>query len=192
MSLVGQEQCPITADELWQMPEAPGKRFELADGELVELPGAGGLHNLIVGVVYGLLRSFVLQGRLGPVFSDGAGYLLRRDPDLLRIPDISFVSWDRLPGGRVPEGYMPAAPDLAVEVVSPNDRAADVHDKVREYLDAGCRMVLVLWPGSRSATVHEQGGLVRDLGPEAELNGGGVLPGFRVRVGELFEVQESR
>lgn len=190
----------LSAEELWEMPELPGKRFELADGELVEMPGTGGLHNLIVGLVYELIRPFVLGRRLGQVFTDGTSYLLRRGPDRLRIPDVSFVSWDHLPEDGVPEGYIPVAPDLAVKVVSPNDRADDVHDKVdqrketlvREYLEAGARMVLVLWPKRRTVTVYEPGVAAHELGPDDDLDGGDVLPGFRVRVDELFNVERAR
>jgi Uma2 family endonuclease len=100
------------------------------------------------------------------------GYVLRRDPDTLRIPDASFVSWDRVPEGGVPDGYWPGAPDLAVEIVSPNGRADDVHDKVREYLEAGTKAVRVLWPKHRSVTAYARpDATVQDLGPEDELNG---------------------
>ena len=182
----------VTADELWEMPEVPGKILELVDGEVVELPGAGVLHNLIVNRAGELLRPFVRERDLGLVLTDGTGCVLRRSPDRVIVPDVFFISWERLPGARAPEGYCPVPPDLAVEVVSPNDRAADVRDKVREYLEAGTRMVLVLWPGSRSATLHRPGADPRELGPGDELDCGDVLPGFRVRVADLFDVQTSR
>lgn len=121
------------------------------------------------------------------VSGDGTGYVLSRDPDTLRIPDVSFVSAARLPGDEVPETFWPLAPDLAVEIVSPHDRAEDVHSKVREYLDAGTRMVWVLWPKRRSVTVYGVGGDSRELGPEDALDGDDVLPGLRVRVAELLE-----
>ncbi len=182
----------VTAEELWEMPEKPGVRYELVEGALVEAPGAGALHNLIVGLLYKLIDTFVTERDLGLAFSDNTSYILRRHPDLLRIPDVSFVSWERIPEEGVPEGYWPFAPDLAVEVVSPNDRAEDVRDKVREYLAAGTRLVWVLWPKHQSVTVHSPGGASRDLGPEAELDGGDVLPGFRAPVAELFAVRRRR
>ncbi|MDP9374478.1 MAG: Uma2 family endonuclease [Chloroflexota bacterium] len=182
----------VTAEELWAMPEKPGVRYELVEGELVEVPTAGALHNLIVGLVYKLIDAFVLQRDLGLTFSDGTGYVLHHGPDLLRIPDVSFVSWGRVPEEGVPEGFWPVAPDSAVEVVSPNDRADEVHDKVREYLAAGTRLVWVLWPKRRSVTAHAPDGVARELGPDDELDGGDVLPGFRVRVAALFEVRRRR
>lgn len=153
---------------------------------MVEVPGAGMLHGLIAALVYDLLRAFVRERDLGLVLPDGVGYLLDRRPDLLRIPDVSFVSWQRIPEEGASEGFWPFAPDLAVEVVSPNDRAEDVRDKVREYLAAGARLVWVLWPKHRSVTLYAAGGATRDLRPDAELDGGDALPGFRVPVAALF------
>ncbi len=178
----------LTAEDLWEMPEVPGKRFELVNGELVEMPGTGGVHGLLVGVVYSLLRTFVRERNLGVVFGDGTSYVLRHDPALVRIPDVSFVARDRIPADGIPVGFIPFAPDLAVEIVSPFDRPGEVQAKVGEYLAAGTRLVWVLWPRSRAVTVHAAGGTTRELGEADELDGGEVLPGFRVRVADLFEV----
>jgi Uma2 family endonuclease len=179
----------ITAEELWRMPEVPGRRFELVDGEVRELPGAGALHGLMVALLYELINTLARGRDLGLALPDGVGYLLRRDPDLIRIPDVSCVSWGRVPPEGVPERYWELAPDLAVEIVSPHDRASDPHDRAREYLEAGALLVWVLWPSSRAITMHEPGGLARELGPEDELTGGDVLPGFRAPVSALFDVR---
>ena len=176
----------LTAEQLWAMPEVPGKRFELVKGELVEVPPAGGLHALIVKVFLRLLDPFVLARNLGEVFADGLGYIIGRNPDIVRVPDVSFVSRARLPAGGIPEGFIPFAPDLAVEIVSPGDRAEEVYGKVREYLAAAARLVWVVWPRHRAVTVYTANGEVRELREGDELDGGAVLPGFRVRVAELF------
>jgi Uma2 family endonuclease len=181
----------VTVEDLWEMPEKPGVRFELVEGELVEVPGAGARQGLIAGLVCTLVHAFVRPRNLGIVLGDGVGYILGRAPDRLRIPDVSFVSRARIPEDGVPEGFWPMAPDLAVEVVSPNDRANDVQDKIGQYLAGGTRLVWVLWPRRRSVSVHAGHGLVRELGPEEELDGGEVLPGFRARVAELFNVDTS-
>lgn len=182
------EQKLITAEELWEMPEVPGKRFELVDGELVEMPGAGTPHMLLMTVIYKLIDAYVLEHDLGQVFPDGESYILRRSPDRVRIPDVSFVSHARVPDDGMPEGYWPGAPNLAVEIVSSNDNASDLHDKDQDYLDAGTQIVWVVWPRRQSVTVHTPGGTAPELGPEDELDGGDLLPGFRVRVAALFEV----
>ncbi|HEX5501656.1 MAG TPA: Uma2 family endonuclease [Thermomicrobiales bacterium] len=188
MSVTRQEQRLMTAEELWELPERPGVRYELVKGALVEVPGAGGVHAQLIVNLLLLLHPFVTGRGLGRVFGDGLAYIIKRGPDVVRIPDASFVSEARLPAGGIPAGFWPGAPDLAVEVVSPNDRAEDLHDKARDYLEAGARLVWVLWPHRRAVSVHEPGGAIRELGPDDELGGGDVLPGFRVRVADLFEV----
>ena len=85
----------MTADDLLEMPEVPGKRFEPVDGELVEMPGASILHNLVVMVILRRLDAFVRDNALGTVFVDGLPYVLRTDPALIRTPDVSFVSAGR-------------------------------------------------------------------------------------------------
>ncbi len=185
----GQPARLMTAEELWELPERPGVRYELVRGVPVEVPGAGALHNLIAALVYRLIYEFARTRNLGLVFTDGVAYILGHNPDTVRIPDASFVSRERIPESGIPEGFWPGAPDLAVEIVSPNDRAEDVHDKVRDYLAAGTRLVWVLWPKSRSLTVYTPDGQARELGPEQELDGGDVLPGFRAPVAALFAVE---
>jgi Uma2 family endonuclease len=178
----------MTAEQLWEMPEAPGKRYELVKGELVEMPGAAGVHGLIVELVLRLVGAHVRERRLGVVFGDGVGYILGRRPDVVRIPDASFLSHARIPEGGVPEGFIPLSPDLAVEIVSPNDTASELWTKVREYLEAGTRLVWVLWPRDRRVTAYAPGGAYREYSPDDELDGGDILPGFHVRVSELFDI----
>ncbi len=90
------------------------------------------------------------------------------------------------------EGCWEGPPTLAVEVVSPDDLASDVHAKVQHYLEAGTLQVWVLWPQQRSLTVFDPNGSARGIGPDAHLDGGDVLPGFSVLVGELFDVDPPR
>lgn len=179
----------VTAEQLWEMPEVPGKRLELVDGEVSEVPGAGELHIAIVVMLFKPLDRFVEQHDLGIVRPNGLAYVLRRDPDQVRIPDVSFVAWDSVPEGDVSERFWEGAPTLAVEVVSPHDRADDIHERVQDYLEAGAREVWVLWPRRRSVSVYNPDADTRELGPNDLLAGGDVLPGFGVRVGDLFEVR---
>ena len=181
----------VTAEELWEQPDNDGMRYELVEGEAVEVPGAGALHSLIVLLVSTLLEGFVSDNDLGLVLPDGSAYILRRYPDLLRIPDVSFVSWDRVPEDGAPEGFWIGAPDLAIEVVSPHDRAEDIHEKVHEYLAAGTRLVWILWPKRRAVSVHAPD-FNQELGPDNLLSGGDVLPGFQVQVSALFAIRRQR
>ncbi len=190
MSAVQQREELLTAEALADLPAKPGVRYELREGKLVEMPGAGGIHAALVVRLVLLLHQFVTSRRIGFVFGDGLGYILRRAPDTVRIPDVSVVRRERVPAGGVPEGYWPGAPDLAVEIVSPHDRAEEVHERVRDYLGAGTALVWVLWPKSRAVTVYRADGTARELGPEDALDGEAVLPGFQVRVSELFTLTQ--
>ena len=152
----------LTAEDLHAMPDVPGKRFELVRGELVEVPTAGYPHAQLVRALQRLLDRFAVEHRLGEVFGDGLGYIIARDPDVVRVPDVSFIVRERLPAGH-PHGFVPFAPDLAVEIVSPGDRAEDVYGKVREYLAAGVRLTWVFWPKYRAVSVYEPGGVTREL-----------------------------
>jgi len=180
----------LTAEDFLQMPDVPGKRFELVRGELVEIPGTTARHGEIAAVFYEVVRAFVRLHALGRVYFDGIGYIIARDRDIVRVPDVSFVAQRRIPETGAPDTHWPFAPDLAVEVVSTYDRAVDVYEKVREYLDAGTQLVWVAWPRTRSVTAHAADGSIVELGPDDELDGGDVLPGFRVRVSDLFEIDK--
>jgi Uma2 family endonuclease len=182
----------ITAEQLWEMPDVPGKRLELVEGLVVEVPGAGALQSMITTSLLRRLAQFVEERDLGLVFPDGLCYVLRRDPDHVRIPDGSFIAWDRVLEGEIEDAFWEGAPTLAVEVVAPNDRADDIYDRVQDYLAAGSAQVWVLWPRHSSVTVYRADGGIRNLGPDALLDGADNLPGFSVRVGDLFEVRRHK
>jgi Uma2 family endonuclease len=149
----------VTAEELWNIPNPLDKRRELVNGEVVEASPTTMLHGVIVGQVYEAIRAFVRQQDLGIVAAGDVGYVLRRDPDHVRAPDVSFVAWEDVPESGLPErGFWNGPPALAAEVVSPDDRASEIHAKVRDFLEAGTRQVWVLWPQQRSVTVHEPDG----------------------------------
>ena len=176
----------MTADELLMMPD-DGRRYELIEGELIELVPPGAAHGFVASNSGGVLREFVRPRKLGVVFGAETGFVISTDPDTVRAPDAAFVAADRLPEGGLPVGYLRLAPDLLVEVVSPSDTASEVHDKVCEWLNAGCRLIWVAYPATRSVTVYRSLEDVRILGPDDMLDGVPVLEGFSIRVSELFE-----
>lgn len=182
------KQHLVTAEELSQIPDVPGKRFELVEGEVVEVSPASARHGLIATRLSRTLDAVVQQFDLGLVMGDNVGYVLRRGPDLVRAPDVSFVAWDSAPSDEELDRYIEGAPTLAVEIVSPNDRALDVRDKVQDYLSSGSRQVWVLWPERRSVSMYDISGEYRELGPDSTLDGGDILPGFSVNVGDLFHI----
>ena len=176
----------VTPEDLLLMPD--GGRFELVDGELLEKE-MGWNSSWVAAETHARLRNHCREHNLGLVNGAEAGYrCFPDDPNKVRKPDASFISFDRLPPYGEREGFARIAPDAAVEVVSPHDLYADVEIKVAEYLSAGVRLVWVLNPATKSVRVHRADGSVADLGPDDELSGEDVIRGFSCRVGDLFEM----
>ena len=176
----------ITAEELFKLPD-DGMRRELVGGELREMAPAGARHGSVAATLAILLGQHVRVNRLGMVLAAETGFRLSRDPDTVRAPDVSFVARERVPAGGPPEGYWDLAPDLAVEVVSPNDTAADVQSKVQMWLEAGVRLVWVVYPGTRSVVAHKSLKEASTLTGPDTLTGSDVVPGFECPVAEFFE-----
>ena len=175
----------LTAEELFDRDD-DGRRYELVRGELYEVSPASPRSSAIAGLIVWWLWSFVRPRALGKVFPPDAGFILARNPDVVRAPDAAFVRADRLPSEPEQDFFLALAPDLAVEVVSPSDRMTDVNDKVAEYRVAGVRLVWVVEPRARRATVYRPDGSAHVLGPADSLDGEDVLPGFRLPLAELF------
>lgn len=175
----------VTADELFAMPE-DGHRYDLIRGRLYRMPAAGGRHGEIEMELGAEIRNHAKARGLGRTYGAETGFLLARDPDTVLAPDVAFVRADRLPPPEARIGFMAVAPDLVVEVVSPSNSEAEIADKVRLYLDAGVRLALVVRPRARTITIHAPGRPPRVLRAEDEFDGGDVLPGFRLRVGDIF------
>jgi Uma2 family endonuclease len=176
----------LTIAEFDRLPQQEGLRYELDEGELLTMTFPNPRHNLVAINVQSLLREFVRAHSLGVVFPSDTGYILERDPGVLRGPDASFVRAGRLKDIDL-EHNIPGAPDLAVEVVSPNDHAQDLNKKVKQYLKAGCQVVWVVYPVTREVEVFEAGGGVRRLTEADFLEAPDLLPGFRQPVRLLFE-----
>lgn len=174
-----------TAADLLTMPD--GDRFELVDGELVELEMSNE-SSWIAGEIYRRIANWATEKALGWAFPDNTSYQCYPwDEDRVRKPDASFVAKGRLPDGPLPVEHCTVAPDLAVEVVSPHDLYYDVEEKVLEYLRVGVRLVWVVTPSTRTIMVHRaDAASPLHLTEAAELTGDPELPGFHCRVGELF------
>ena len=179
----------MTPDELLAMPN--GDDYELVNGELVERH-MGAESSWIASNLIGLL-ALCYKGRVpGWVFMADCGYqCFSDDADKVRKPDVSFVCKGRFPNGRVPQGYIRFAPDLVVEVNSPNDLASEISVKVEEYLEAGVPLVWVISPDAETVTIHRADGTVTKLHTDDELSGENVLPNFRCQVSELFVAAED-
>ena len=173
-----------TEKDVLDMQAHEGRLCELVDGVLVE-KGMGFLESYLAGALIEILRGFVKPRHLGLVTApDG---MVRLAPGLVRIPDVAFVSWARLPSRRVPREPIPdLAPDLAVEVLSESNTADEMARKRREYFAAGVRLVWQVAPLARTVEVYTAPEQVMLLREEDTLEGGEVLPGFALPLRECF------
>jgi Uma2 family endonuclease len=173
-----------TADELMRMPD-DGFRYELVKGEIRKMAPAGSRHGQVALEVAWSLKQHVDANKLGVTFASETGFKISTNPDTVRAPDAAFVSRERIEKLGVPKGYWPGAPDLAVEVVSPNDSYEEVEEKVLDWLEAGTRMVVIVNPAKRVVSVYRA--LKATVLTENDvLNGEDVVPGWSVSVKALF------
>ena len=171
----------VTADQLLHMPK-DGYRYQLVAGELQRMTPAGWRHGDIGNRLQVSLGAYVRSNGLGKVFMAETGFLLSRDPDTVRAPDISFIHKDHLPSPLPEEAYWPGVPDLAVEVVSPGDTFRELDEKVQAWLDAGAKLVWVVNPKWRSVSVYRSVADIKILTENDQLTGEDVpsrllLPG---------------
>jgi Uma2 family endonuclease len=175
-----------TPQDLLTMPG--GEFYELVDGRLVERK-LSTWSSYVAGVIYGLLDPFCRQNRLGWVLPEGTSFqCFPALPGRVRRADVSFIRSQRLSLAQATtEGHCPIAPDLAVEVISPNDTAYEIDEKVREFLDAGVPLVWVVNPEQRTVEIHRRNGPGAILRESDEISGEDVVPGFRCRVGDFTQ-----
>jgi len=159
-------------------------RCELVRGELLEMIPPGFEHGRVTMNLATPLAQHVKTNRLGTVVAAETGFLLSSEPDTVRAPDIAFVRASR-PDGPL-RGYYPGAPDLAVEILSPDDRPGYVREKISEWLEAGALAVWVVDPRKRNLTVHEPGKPPVVLIENDVMRAGTLLPGFELPLRELF------
>jgi Uma2 family endonuclease len=175
---------------------AQGLRFEVINGEIVEMSPVGIRHAIVAGNAYDVLKPHVTTNKLGYVFMDSLIYVLDVDPVTgvrkTRIPDTSFVRKGRLPKDFDLSRPFPGAPDLAIEVVSPDETADDLLSKIRDYFAYGTEQVWVLYPNPRELHQHirgEKGNHVYTK--EDTISGGSLLPGLTIAIKDLFVEPEE-
>jgi len=179
------EQALYEPEDLLTMPD--GDSFELVDGELVER-NMSKWSSYVAGTIYYRLREHCDAHGLGWVYPEGTSYQCFPDaPSRVRRPDVSLIRLERMsPEEAMSEGHVRLAPDLAVEVISPNDLAYEIDEKVDEYETAGVKLIWVVNPETKAVRVHRADGTVTVLREKDELDGEDVVPGFRCRVADLF------
>ncbi len=176
----------VTADELLAMPTGMGKRYELVAGELRVMSPAGWRHGKIISRLHVRLAYYVEAHDLGVAFGAETGFRLASNPDTVRAPDISFITKQHLPEREPGEGFWPGAPDLAVEVLSPDDRTGEVNEKIEAWLSAGCAAVWIVDPKLKTVTVYNSRSNIEVKALGEILLGDPILPGFECAVDELF------
>jgi Uma2 family endonuclease len=183
MSIIDRQ---YTVDDLYALPD-DGLKYELQAGVLLSEPLPGFLHGRVAARVVQLLGVHVAQHGLGHVLACDAGFVLARDPDTVRGPDVAFVSKARAAAHADLLRAFEGAPDLAVEVLSPSNRADAIHGKVADYLEGGTRLVWLVDPACETVTAYRALLAPRILAGDEELDGDDVVPGFRTKVTALFE-----
>jgi len=176
----------MMGEELFAMGDIG--RSELVRGELIRMPPAGHPHGYIEFNIGGVLYAFVRQHKLGRVLGGEVGIYTQRDPDTVRAADAAFISNARLAQVRS-KSYLDVAPELVVEVLSPEDAWSTVMEKLEEYFAIGVRLIWVADPRRQRLHVYRSLTDVESVGVGDELPGGDVLPGFRAPVAELFGVE---
>ena len=174
----------VTADELLRMPREGGVRYELIRGVLVPKMPPGDPHRIAVGRITTAIGNWSDEKDYGSVGAGEPGYLLDRDPDTVRAPDVVWIAPGRVPEGT--QGYPELAPDLAVEVKSPGNSNPEMAAKAAMWLSYGSKEVWVGNPETTSVTRYRPGEPPIVLGEDDILDGGDLLPGFSAPVWSFF------
>jgi Uma2 family endonuclease len=177
----------MTIQEFERLPR-DGQLRELVKGRVVEMNVPKPKHGFICSEIAGLLRDFVKPRKLGRVFTNDSGVITERDPDSLRGPDVGYYSYSRVPAGKIPDGYYDVVPEIAFEVMSPDDVWARLLEKAAELLDAGVTVVCIADPRNETVQVHRTDRPVEHKQREDELTFPDLLPGFSCKVSQIFDV----
>lgn len=175
----------ITAEELLQMP-ANHMRRELVRGEVRETVPAGDEHGELAMTIGSDLSQHVRTNRLGRVYAAETGFIISRNPDTVRAPDAAFVRQEVIDSTGRLRGFRSGAPDLVIEVISPGDSYTEVQEKVIEWLEASCRMVVTIDPRRLTVTVYRSKHDIEILTEKDTLSGGDVVEGWELPLSELF------
>ncbi|MEX2213574.1 MAG: Uma2 family endonuclease [Phycisphaeraceae bacterium] len=174
----------ITAAQLLAMGDIG--RCELIRGNLIMMSPAGYQHGGIIGNIHGLLWTYVRKHGLGVVLGAETGFLLDLNPDTVRAPDVAFIRKDRLPPSDDVK-FFRGAPDLAVEVLSPEDRAGEVMKKIGDWLSGGAASVWIVNPKKRIITAYHADQTTVTYRAGETLKDDPAVPGFKMHVNEVFE-----
>lgn len=173
----------LTIEQFDQLPDAEGILYELNEGERVTKTSPMPRHNVVRDNIAAALRDFVHPRKLGRVFVENAYQL---SPETVRIPDVSFLPSDKMRELDL-DKRIQVAPTLAIEVVSPNDLAEDLKQKVEQYLAGGTKAVWVFYPKSREVEIFRDAGVRLRRREREKLEAPDLLPGFSLELDSVFE-----
>jgi Uma2 family endonuclease len=177
------------AEQLFAMPN-DGNRYELVKGVLVMMSPAGSEHGWIAARILNRLATHVEGSNLGRVYAAETGFKIGSSPDTVRAPDVCFVSHERLATVESTRSYLPLAPDLVVEVVSPNDTSSEIEAKAEEWLEAGTDIVLVADPSNQTIRVYQEGSRILLLRAGDTFEAGKVCGNWKLSVSDAFAIKE--
>jgi Uma2 family endonuclease len=175
----------FTADQLLRMPD-DGFRYELVEGALIKMSPTGFEHGDVSLTIAYLLKKHVSDKKLGVVLAAETGFRLASNPDTVLAPDTAFIRQEELDRIGRTKKFWPGPPDLAVEVMSPDDTMRKTDEKARLWLKLDARMVWVVNPSKKTVSQYRPGEDVRVFAEADALDGLDVVPGFRCAVAELF------
>ena len=189
----GQTQLETPAEEkVWTDAEfmalnRDGHRYEIVNGELIDMGNSGAKHGYIAIILSATLFNCVSTRKLGAMFDSSTAFKMKSGNK--RSPDVSFMAKERLQGlDDIPDGFLEGAPDLAVEILSPSNTVAEIHDKLVEYFENGARLVWVINPKEKYVLVYrssqEPDRLLKSVN---SLDGEEIVPGFTLAIAELFQ-----
>ena len=175
----------LSAEEFFEF-SFHNRRAELIHGEVFDMSPAGGEHGIIAMRLGGRLFAYAEEHKSGEVCAAETGFIVRRNPDTVRAPDVAFISHERMGSTRRPKKFWPFAPDLAVEVVSPSDIAEESEQKVRDWFQGGTLQVWIVYPATHAIHVYRSATDVRILEDGDALTDDAVVPGFSCVVADIF------
>jgi Uma2 family endonuclease len=174
-------------DEAFMALPDDGHRYEIVNGELIDMGNSGALHGYLCSLLLAALMGYILPKKLGVILDSSTAFKLKSGNK--RSPDIAFFAKERLQGmTELPTGFLEGAPDLAVEVLSPGNTVEEIHDKLVEYFENGTRLAWVIHPSEKYVLVYrsaqEPDRLLKSVD---SLDGEDVIPGFTLPVADLFQ-----
>lgn len=174
----------MTVEDLARLPE-DNYRYELAEGELIRMSPTKPRHGKIAMKIARILGNYVEAKRLGEIYGTDVGFIIRLNPDTVRAPDIAFVSRERIPED-LGDSFFPYAPDLAVEVLSPDESAIEIQDKITGYFQAGSKLVWIVNPKTKTVTVYRSLTDIHVLTINDQITGNDLIPGLSFPVADIF------